>query len=156
MTFLSKNAILIVNKLFKGAWSMKPSRSRCLRALVGIGAPLAASGGLFYLYHYGSPFVCVFYQLTGLYCPGCGAGRALSSLIHGDILAALHYNAFFLLVFPFIVYYLVKQYIHFVFQKDPLPFFRIRLSVYNSVMLLIILFWILRNIPVFPFSWLAP
>lgn len=102
---------------------MKPSRSRCLRALVGIGAPLAALGGLFYLYHYGSPFVCVFYQLTGLYCPGCGAGRALSSLIHGDILAALHYNAFFLLVFPFIVYYLVKQYIHFVFQKDPLPFF---------------------------------
>ena len=65
---------------------MKPSRSRCLRALVGIGAPLAALGGLFYLYHYGSPFVCVFYQLTGLYCPGCGAGRALSSLIHGDIL----------------------------------------------------------------------
>ena len=40
---------------------MKFSRSRWLRILVGIGAPLLALGGLFYLYRYGSPFVCVFY-----------------------------------------------------------------------------------------------
>ena len=85
----------------------------------------------------------------------CRNWRSLGGLGR-PILSLSLWNAFFLLVFPFIVYYLVKQYIHFVFQKDPLPFFRIRLSVYNSVMLLIILFWILRNIPVFPFSWLAP
>ena len=135
---------------------MKPSRSHWLRALVGIGAPLVVLGGLLYLYHYGSPFVCVFYQLTGLYCPGCGAGRALSSLIHGDILAALRYNAFFLLTFPFVAYYLLKQYIRFVFQRDPLPFFQIRLSAYNGIMLLIVLFWVVRNIPMFPFTLLAP
>lgn len=135
---------------------MKFSRSRWLRILVGIGAPLLALGGLFYLYRYGSPFVCVFYQWTGFYCPGCGAGRALFSMVHGDFLVALHYNAFFLLAFPFVAYYLIKQYIRFVFRKDPLPFFQIGLSAYNGIMLLVLLFWVLRNIPVFPFSLLAP
>ena len=71
-------------------------------------------------------------------------------------LAALHYNAFFLLAFPFVAYYLIKQYIRFVFRKDPLPFFQIGLSAYNGIMLLVLLFWVLRNIPVFPFSLLAP
>ena len=81
---------------------------------------------------------------------------ALFSMVHGDFLAALHYNAFFLLAFPFVAYYLIKQYIRFVFRKDPLPFFQIGLSAYNGIMLLVLLFWVLRNIPVFPFSLLAP
>ena len=37
--------------------------------------------------------VCVFHQLTGLNCPGCGGTRALYALLHGDIITALHDNA---------------------------------------------------------------
>ena len=34
----------------------------------------------------GSPLPgCVFYQFTGLYCPGCGMTRALHALVHGDL-----------------------------------------------------------------------
>ena len=35
---------------------------------------------------------CMFYQTTGLYCPGCGATRALSALLHGDLKSSLHNN----------------------------------------------------------------
>lgn len=135
---------------------MKIRHLSFLRTAVGIGAPLVILCGAVYLYRYGSPFVCVFYQLTGLYCPGCGAGRALSAIVHGDFLAAFRYNVFFLIAFPVVAYYLLKQYIRFVFQKDPLPFFNIRLSTYNCVMLGILAFWILRNLPFLPFSLLAP
>ena len=37
---------------------------------------------------------CLFRRLTGLSSPACGTQRALFSLLHGDQLAALHYNYF--------------------------------------------------------------
>ncbi|UQS23513.1 DUF2752 domain-containing protein [Amycolatopsis thermalba] len=41
---------------------------------------------------------CWFHALTGLDCPFCGGSRALGALLHGDVLAALSYNAFALVV----------------------------------------------------------
>jgi hypothetical protein len=37
--------------------------------------------------------VCLFHQLTGLNCPGCGGTRAFYALLHGDVITALHDNA---------------------------------------------------------------
>ncbi|MFJ2604499.1 DUF2752 domain-containing protein [Streptomyces sp. NPDC091279] len=37
--------------------------------------------------------VCPLYQVTGLYCPGCGGLRSAHAVAHGDLLAALHDNA---------------------------------------------------------------
>ena len=41
--------------------------------------------------------VCQFHRLTGLNCPGCGMTRALYTLLHGNIFAALRDNALFVL-----------------------------------------------------------
>ena len=35
---------------------------------------------------------CIFKQLTGVPCPGCGCTRAFFSLLHGDVGRALWYN----------------------------------------------------------------
>jgi len=43
---------------------------------------------------------CLFHQLTGLDCPGCGSLRALHAVLHGNLGAALHYNAFLILSLP--------------------------------------------------------
>jgi hypothetical protein len=37
--------------------------------------------------------VCPLYQITGLYCPGCGGLRSAHAFVHGDFLAALQDNA---------------------------------------------------------------
>ena len=37
-------------------------------------------------------FFCPFYEVTGLYCPGCGGTRCLTALMHGHPLLALHEN----------------------------------------------------------------
>lgn len=43
---------------------------------------------------------CVFHELTGLDCPGCGSTRALHQLLHGHVSAAFHFNPmFFVLLF---------------------------------------------------------
>ncbi len=35
---------------------------------------------------------CVFYSLTGLYCPGCGGTRAVDALFHGHFLRSFLYH----------------------------------------------------------------
>ena len=37
---------------------------------------------------------CPFRSFTGLWCPGCGLTRATHHLLRGDLVQALHYNAF--------------------------------------------------------------
>jgi hypothetical protein len=44
---------------------------------------------------------CVFHDLTGLQCPGCGTTRALHHLLHGDVAGALRLNAMLFAGVPF-------------------------------------------------------
>src|SRR5258708_13591328 len=43
---------------------------------------------------------CPLYTTTGIYCPGCGATRALHEFLRGHWLAALRLNALFTLSLP--------------------------------------------------------
>lgn len=43
---------------------------------------------------------CPFRLLTGLECPGCGAGRAVVSLAAGDLPAAFDHNPLFVTLLP--------------------------------------------------------
>ncbi|MUM19536.1 DUF2752 domain-containing protein [Mycobacterium sp. CBMA271] len=46
--------------------------------------------------------VCPFKAATGLDCPGCGGLRMVYSLMHGNLLGALHYNAVALVALGFL------------------------------------------------------
>jgi len=43
---------------------------------------------------------CPFHWLTGLFCPGCGAQRAMHDLLHGRVVAALDDNAVLVATIP--------------------------------------------------------
>lgn len=47
--------------------------------------------------------VCPSYALFGVLCPGCGGLRMVYSLLHGDLGAAVHYNALALVALPLAV-----------------------------------------------------
>ena len=91
--------------------------------------------------------MCLFYELTGLYCPGCGSGRVAIALLHGHVPEAFSHNALlFLLGLPCGAV-LAYEYLRFVFpglglKKIELPAWTARLSLG-----LIVGFWILRNLP---------
>lgn len=99
---------------------------------------------------------CPFHALTGLYCPGCGSQRSISALLKGNIGEAFDKNALMVLSLPMIGYS-AFIFIWNTFNKnkktqkifyDPL-FVKILLVV-------VVLFGVLRNIPFYPFTWLAP
>ncbi len=60
-------------------------------------AALAAAAGLLAMALNGLRLPCLFYELTGLYCPGCGNTRAVMALWRLDFIAAFRYNPLFLL-----------------------------------------------------------
>lgn len=41
-------------------------------------------------------YPCVFYRLSGLYCPGCGGTRAVKALLEGRLAACFLYHPFVL------------------------------------------------------------
>ncbi|MDD2955655.1 MAG: DUF2752 domain-containing protein [Oscillospiraceae bacterium] len=48
---------------------------------------------------------CLVKTLTGLYCPGCGMGRAFSALVQGNLLLAFRQNPAIFLVLPWVGLY---------------------------------------------------
>ncbi|MDA1014470.1 MAG: DUF2752 domain-containing protein [Planctomycetota bacterium] len=95
---------------------------------------------------------CLFHVCTGLHCPGCGVQRAVHRLLHGDLIAALRFNAMVVLALPFLGYSCVAW--TFDFQRL-LPL-RVSSVCHYIVLAGTIVFWIARNIPIYPFLLLRP
>lgn len=96
-----------------------------------------------------------FRALTGLYCPGCGTLRGLHQLLHGHLLAAFGFNPLMVLSLPFMSYS-YASYVLRVMTGQGLPSVFIKPIWIWRLLAVIIGYWILRNIPMAPFSYLAP
>lgn len=89
---------------------------------------------------------CIIYETFGIYCPGCGATRAVYSLYSGEILKSIYYN-------PLIVYLIIIDFWYLLtegvskFSKKENKFFikRINLYLYFAVIILT-LNWIIKLI----------
>ena len=91
---------------------------------------------------------CLYLSAFDHPCAGCGGTRAVSSLARLDILAAIQYNAFvFLLAIYLIPVYVLTIY-RVVRQNQ---WIRIQKSHLFIIALAIPLWWILRNLPFYPF-----
>lgn len=96
---------------------------------------------------------CLFFHFTGLYCPGCGSTRALHGLVHGDLAQAWAMNPLLFVVIPALPMLIA----HGMGYRLPLPKRAID-GLLSAKFWLILIFgyWIARNLPWWPFSWLAP
>lgn len=98
---------------------------------------------------------CAFHSLTGAYCPGCGSQRALHSLLHFDFAGIISYNFLFLPASLLIFYHYSHPLLNswFSWRLPNLLYLKYTPWVIFGV---VILFWILRNLPWYPFNVLAP
>jgi len=91
---------------------------------------------------------CLFKLITGLDCPGCGGIRAVYSLLHGQFLSAADYNLLLVTILPVLLINLVAQ--------QTFPSTKIWSNVNKAIVfvILVCIFWILRNIDRYPFTYL--
>ena len=110
---------------------------------------------LFFIDPATAPFypACPFHSLTGLYCPGCGSLRATHSLLHGCISKAFSLNP--LLVLFLALVGLSRLSDTFIPSLGRGFLFQGRFSGW-FVLTIVVAFWILRNIPQYPLTLLAP
>jgi hypothetical protein len=97
---------------------------------------------------------CIFLQTTGHWCPGCGGLRATHDLLHGDFAGAMGMNAVVtLIILPLGVVGLGWWWLQGLGVK--MPAWKISTRVAWILPVLLIVFWVLRNIPMFE-PYLAP
>ena len=87
---------------------------------------------------------CIFHQVTGYLCPGCGGLRAMHQLLHGNLASAWHFNALLVVSLPLLILWrgvmLWRRHFH---GRVPGQF---RLAWLWSGVVVILLFGILRNV----------
>lgn len=134
-------------------------RSPVYRWLAGAGIPAVVAAAAFLLYRVDPSvttlFPCVIHSVTGLDCMGCGLTRAAHAFLHGDVPAALSYN----LIMPFWLllpaYALLGEWLRAIAGRTVLPVLRDRRWLLILLLVTSVLFMILRNLPWWPFTWLA-
>lgn len=99
---------------------------------------------------------CPFRKITGLNCPGCGMTRATYATLHGEIGQAFRNNALGMILLPVLFAGMGIHLIGWV-RGRRLPFSpTIGRRTGWGILVVVLMFWILRNIPQWPFTLLAP
>lgn len=87
---------------------------------------------------------CPIFRFLHVYCPGCGATRALAALLHLRIAEALHYNALVVMLVPVLLAYFAVAY--WKARRDEIfTWPRVPASGLTALLVLTAAFGVLRN-----------
>ena len=118
--------------------------------------------GIFLLYYFFNPsdhsffLFCPFKYCTGYDCPGCGSQRAIHQLAHGNFSSAYRFNPLMVLSIPLVLYgFGIKVWNYLYSTEHRVKLFYSNFFIY-TYFIIVLLFWILRNLPIEPFKHLLP
>ena len=99
---------------------------------------------------------CLFHRWTGFDCPGCGMTRAANATLHGRFGEAFRFNPLGMVLLPAALLGLGLESIGWVRDRPPPVKFRIGGRWAWWLLAVLLAFWVLRNVPLWPFTLLAP
>lgn len=99
--------------------------------------------------------VCPLLALTGLACPGCGLTRGFHALFHGRWIEALDFN-FLVPVWAVVFGYVLISLVVLAIRGKGLPLWMTTPNFLWTFMIVLLVFGVLRNIPVWPLTILFP
>ena len=128
-----------------------------IAAAAGAAAILVGSAAVWYFDPLKESFfpVCPLYRFTGYACPGCGLTRAFHAMFHGDILAAMDFNAL-VPVFAVLLGIFFVSLVLYAIRGRGLGIDVFKPYALWTFLIILILFGVLRNLPIYPFNILFP
>jgi hypothetical protein len=96
-----------------------------------------------------------FLFLTGYYCPGCGSQRAVHNLLHLNFSGVISNNFLFLPAVALVIYHYSFGLVNRFFRLNLPNIFYLKYTP-AAILVIIVVFWVLRNLAFYPFSVLAP
>ena len=102
----------------------------------------------------GGPRLCPFKAMIGLDCPLCGTTRAAHHLFRGNVIAALDFNAVFVLAAPILIWIAVavlRQGLGGAAPRVP----HLRRPTVVTLVAAVLVFTVVRNLGLAPFDWLS-
>ncbi len=88
---------------------------------------------------------CILHRTTGVLCPGCGSLRAVHHLLHGEILAAVRFNALLVVLMPVAAAFMLRSWA--IARSPEANRIRVPQAHLWCVLALTIVFGVLRNTP---------
>ena len=98
---------------------------------------------------------CPFLWLTGYYCPGCGTLRAYHQLRHGSLADAIGQNPVTVIALPAMVYAAASMWLT-GYRGQGLPQPRWTMGSGWGVAVVLVVFGVIRNIPLESLEWMRP
>lgn len=136
---------------------LKKNRKYRIMLVLCSGLILAAAAAFFHFYSgFPIPLVCAWYEITGLYCPGCGAGRACRAILQFHFVEAFCYNPVFVLLFPLFGLYFAVRITDWTVTGGNHTDRKISVRLLIVILILVLVYGVIRNIPFYPFALLAP
>ncbi|HRI04571.1 MAG TPA: DUF2752 domain-containing protein [Pyrinomonadaceae bacterium] len=129
------------------------------RLTAGAGAAVMAAGSAAVFYfdpskHQFFP-VCPLYAMLGIACPGCGLTRGFHSLFHGDVISAVDFNVLVPL-WAVILGWVWVSLMLLAIRGKGLPMWPTNPRFMSVFFIALVVFGVLRNIPVWPLTILFP
>lgn len=136
---------------------LKESRKYRILLVLCAGLILAAVVAFFH-FHSGFPIplVCAWHEITGLYCPGCGAGRACRAILQFHFVEAFCCNPVFVLLLPLFGLYFAVRITDWAITGGNHTDWKISVRLLIVILIFVLVYGVIRNIPFYPFTLLAP
>ena len=77
-------------------------------------------------------------------------------MLHGRIYEAFAYNPLLLVLLPFLALYIAARFVDWMLTGENHIDSRISVKLLVAVLIIVVVYGIVRNLPVFPFTLLAP
>ena len=121
-------------------------------AVIVLGATALGAGAVVFFFNpstHGFYPICLFHQLTGLNCPGCGGTRSAYALLHGNVALALKDNALFVVLLAAAaargIWIAARR-----IRRQPVGEF-LPARILWAMLAIAVVFTVLRNLPAFAF-----